>query len=79
MLWFWPPVYVRELSTGQTLGVKSVEAAIEQMRTWPKVGKKMKEAYPICYGVMDGSHTVDQCRAAFEAAAKEAKVVRSGE
>lgn len=76
MLWFWPPVNVHELSTGHTLGVKSVEAAIEQMQTWPKVGPKMKAAYPVCYGVMEGKHTVDEARAAFHAAAKEAKVLR---
>lgn len=77
MLWFWPPVHVRDLQTGHTVEVKSVEGAIEQMRTWPKIGAKMKAAYPICYGAMEGSSTVDEARQAFEAAAKDAKVLRT--
>ncbi|RWI96408.1 MAG: DUF982 domain-containing protein [Mesorhizobium sp.] len=77
MLWFWPPVCVKELATGHTVGVKSVETAIEQMQTWPRKGPMLKAAYPICYGVMEGKHTVDEARLAFEAAAKEAKVWRA--
>ncbi|WP_189524465.1 MULTISPECIES: DUF982 domain-containing protein [unclassified Mesorhizobium] len=68
---------MKDTATGHALGVKSVETAIEQMRTWPKVGPKLKAAYPICYGVMEGKHTVDEARLAFEAAAKEAKVWRA--
>ncbi|TIX42751.1 MAG: DUF982 domain-containing protein [Mesorhizobium sp.] len=80
MLWFWPPVNVKELSTGHTVVVKSVEGAIEQMQTWPKkmpIPPKLKAAYPICYGVMEGKHTVDEARQAFDAAAREAKVWRA--
>lgn len=80
MHWFWPPVHVRDLETGHTVGVKSVEAAIEQMATWPKkwpVPPALEAAYPICYGAREGSRTVDEARAAFEAAAIEAKVLRT--
>ncbi|CDX54503.1 conserved hypothetical protein [Mesorhizobium plurifarium] len=78
MHWF-DRVSVREIATGQTRGVNSVEAAIEEMQTWPKVGPKLRAAYPVCYGVVAGEEgfTVEQARAAFVAAAKEAKVLRA--
>ncbi len=70
MKWFWPPVLLK-----RRVEIKSVEACLEQMRQWPKVGPKMRAAYPICYGALEGSSTVEDARAAFVKAAKEAKVL----
>ncbi|BCH24286.1 hypothetical protein MesoLjLb_40710 [Mesorhizobium sp. L-8-3] len=48
------------------------------MRQWQRVGPKMRAAYPVCYGAPEGSSTVEEARAAFVAAAKEAKVLLEG-
>lgn len=71
MMWFSPPVKVRT-QPGRILEVKSVEECLEQMRMWPKVGPKLRAAYPICYGALAGEATADEARRAFIAAAKEA-------
>lgn len=74
MMWFNPPVMVKT-QPGKILEVKSVEACIEQMRVWPKVGPKLRAAYPVCYGALEGGATAEEAREAFVAAAKEAKVL----
>lgn len=79
MLWFSPPVRVKTSRVGHILEVKSVETCIEQMRVWPKIGPKLRAAYPVCYGALEGSYTVEQAREAFIAAAKEAKVLLPSE
>ncbi|MBZ9807720.1 DUF982 domain-containing protein [Mesorhizobium sp. ESP-6-2] len=76
--WFSPPVHVRDIdNAGSTIGVNSVEGAIEQLQRWP-VKAKLRAAYPICYGALADppTSTVEDARKAFEAAAKEAKVLR---
>ncbi|UVK49462.1 DUF982 domain-containing protein (plasmid) [Mesorhizobium sp. AR07] len=76
MHWISPPVNVKELATGDTLGVRSVEGCIEQMRTWPRVGPKTKKAFPICYSALVGGIKPDEARNAFIVAATEAGVLR---
>lgn len=73
-MWFTPPVRVKT-QPGEIRDVQSVEACIEQMRVWPKVGPKLRAAYPVCYGALEGGATAEEARKAFVAAAKEAKVL----
>lgn len=77
MHWFSPAVTVKP-APGVMTEVKSVETALETMRGWPRKGPKLKAAYVVCAGVLDGDRTVDEARQAFIAAAKEAKVWRAG-
>lgn len=76
MMWFWPPVNVREIATSQTYEVKAVEICIEQMETWPKRGPKWRRAYRLCFDALEGMAEAKAARDAFAAAAAEAGVLR---
>lgn len=75
MHWFSPAVTVKS-APGIMTEVKSVETALEQMRGWPRKGPRLRAAYVVCAGVLDGDRTVDDAREAFILAAKEAAVLR---
>lgn len=82
MMWFWPPVQVKEIATGYTYVVKAVEVAVEQMETWPlptsgKRGPKWKKAYKLAFDALEGMAEPKDVRTAFEAAAVEAGVLRN--
>ena len=82
MMWFWPPVRVREIGTGHTYVVKSVEVAVEQMETWPlpesgRRGPKYRKAYKVCFDALEGMAEANAAGEVFEAAAKEAGVLRN--
>lgn len=82
MMDFWPPVQVREIATGHTYVVKSVEVAVEQMETWPlaengKRGPKWRKAYKVCFDALEGMAEAKDAGKAFEVAAKEAGVFRN--
>lgn len=73
------PVPVRSMcNPGLTVQVSSCEAAIEQMDTWPKHTAKWRLAYQRCYEAIEDRVTVDEAKKAFEAAAREAGVLRTG-
>ncbi|QOF70745.1 DUF982 domain-containing protein [Aminobacter sp. SR38] len=72
------PVSVRSMSnSGLTVNVKSCEAAIDEMDTWPKRTAKWRLAYQRCYEAIEDRVPVADARKAFEAAAKEAGVLRN--
>lgn len=72
------PVPVRSMeNSGITVNVSSCEAAIEQMDTWVKRGAKWRLAYQRCYEAIEDRVPVADARKAFEAAAREAGVLRS--
>ncbi|MBZ9904778.1 DUF982 domain-containing protein [Mesorhizobium sp. BR115XR7A] len=82
MNWISPPVHVRDInSAGLTIiWVNSVERCIEVLQTWsvnPSPPPKMLRAREVCYGAAEDppTYSAEQAREAFEAAAKEAKVL----
>ncbi|GAA2867646.1 hypothetical protein GGQ99_001261 [Aminobacter niigataensis] len=82
MMWFWPAVSIREIASGHTYNVKTVEVAVEQMETWPlpengKRGPKWRKAYKVCFDALEGMAEANTAGKAFEAAAKEAGVLRN--
>lgn len=81
MMWFWPPVHVRDAATGLTYEVKSVEAALEHMEAWPlpasgKRGPKWRKAYKIAFDALVGMAEMQPVRYAFEATVDEAGFLR---
>lgn len=80
MMWFQTtPIPVRSIANaGHTAMVNSVEAAIEQMETWPTRGPKWRKAYKVCFDALEGMAEAKDARMAFEAAAKEAGMLREG-
>lgn len=76
MMWFWPPVQVKELASGYTREVKAVEDCVAQLETWPARGAKWRKAYKTCFDALEGMATADDARKAFEAAAKDAGYLR---
>lgn len=79
MKWFEATVHVRSMeNSGITVGVRSCEAAIEELDTWPKRGAKWRLAYQRCYEAIEDRVPVSEAREAFEAAAIEAGVLRQG-
>jgi Protein of unknown function (DUF982) len=75
MIWFQhPPVCVIDWAKpGKLRAVSSVEAAAEEFLKWPKTKKRDKVA-TLLADAMAGMADMKQTKAAFEAAAKEAKV-----
>ncbi|ESZ60695.1 DUF982 domain-containing protein [Mesorhizobium sp. C120A] len=66
-----------------TAHIGDVERALEEMQSWVRdkgLSPAIEAAYPICYGAIADtpSSTVEEARAAFIEAAKEAKVYREG-
>jgi hypothetical protein len=75
MIWFpHPPVCVIDWAKpGKVRQVSSVEAAGEELLKWPKT-KKRDKAATLLADAMEGTADIAKVKAAFEAAAKEAKV-----
>ena len=84
MMWWnhLPPVAVRAAdNAGITMHVRSVEDAVEQMEAWPlpaggKRSPKWRKAYKIAFDALEGMAELDAVRKAFEAAAREAGMLR---
>lgn len=73
------PVPVRSMSnSGLTVNVSSCEAAIDDLDTWPKRTAKWRLAYQRCYEAIEDRVPVAEARKTFEAAAREAGVLRTG-
>ncbi|RWO26653.1 DUF982 domain-containing protein [Mesorhizobium sp.] len=75
-LWFSPPVFVKTELTGVSYGCNNVRGAAEQLLKWTKRGPKWHLASALCLSALEGEE-VDpkEIRQAFEAAAKEAKML----
>jgi uncharacterized protein DUF982 len=75
MIWFdHPPICVMDWAKpGKVRAVSSVEAAAEELLKWPKT-KKRDKAATLLADAMTGTADIAKTKAAFEAAAKEAKV-----
>ena len=77
-MWFSPAVPVRSATKlGMTHNVSNVQAASEQLLTWTKRGPRWRNAVQVCHDALAGKTTPDEARKAFEAAAKEAGMLRS--
>lgn len=63
---------------GLTHYVSTAEVAAEVMRSWGKVRRVYMQSYPVVIAAIEGKATADEARAAFEAAAREAEVLRGG-
>ena len=75
MIWLpHPPVCVIDWAKpGKIRQVSSVEAAAEELLKWPKTRRRDK-AETLMANSMEGMADIIKVKAAFEAAAKEAKV-----
>lgn len=71
---FQPPVRVKMTKIGLTTEIRDVQAAGEQMLTWPedRRGPRFRKAAKVFIEVLEGTRTPAVARAAFEAAAREA-------
>ena len=77
--WFNPSVPVRDVNKpGLTINVSNVPRAAEILLTWPERGPKWRVAVQTCVDAMEGEKPADEVRKAFEAAAKEAGMLRGG-
>lgn len=74
---FKTPVPVKAANS-QTHNVKSAAEAAEVMRSWGKVRRVYMESYPVVVAAIEGKATPEEARDAFEAAAREAGVLRGG-
>jgi hypothetical protein len=75
MIWLpHPPICVIDWAKpGKVRQVSSVEAAAEEWLKWPKT-KKRDRAATLMADAMEGTADIAKVKAAFEAAAREAKV-----
>ncbi|MER8605858.1 DUF982 domain-containing protein [Mesorhizobium sp. M1233] len=73
--WFNPPVYVRTDRPGHRYGVSHVEGAAEELMKWTKRGPKWNLAVQSCIDAFEDKVTPMDVRKAFEAAAKEEKML----
>lgn len=75
-IWFSPPVFVKTELVGVSYACNNVRGASEQLLRWPKRGPKWHRASALCLAALEGEE-VDpkEIRSAFEAAAKEAKML----
>lgn len=75
--WFNPPVPVRDASKpGLTINVSNVPRAAELLLSWGESGPEWRVAVQTCIDIETGKATAADVRKAFEAAAKEAKMLR---
>lgn len=75
--WFSPPVPVRDVNKpGLTINVSNIPRAAEVLLTWPEKGPKWRKAVQTCIDAGEGRKSADEVRKAFEAAAKEAGMLR---
>jgi hypothetical protein len=75
--WFNPAVPVRDVDKpGLTINVSNIRRAAETLLTWPDKGPKWRKAVQTCIDAGKGSATAADVRQAFEAAAKEAGMLR---
>lgn len=73
MRWFTPPIAVRDAKKASLVrNITSVEAAAEQLLTWPRKGEQRDKAALILADALADKVTPEKARTAFEAAAKEA-------
>jgi hypothetical protein len=78
MMWFSSPAPVRSATKpGLTHNVSNVQTASEQLLTWAERGPKWRKAVQVCMAALEGEKSPIDARQAFEAAAKEAKMLRS--
>jgi hypothetical protein len=78
MMWFSPAVPVRSAAKpGLTHNISNVQAASEQLLTWTRRGPRWRNAVQVCHDALAGKRTPDEARKAFEAAAKEAGMLRT--
>ena len=54
-----------------------MQTASEQLLTWTEGGPKWRKAVKVCMAALEGKKTPDEARKAFEAAAKEAGMLRN--
>ncbi|TIM65667.1 MAG: DUF982 domain-containing protein [Mesorhizobium sp.] len=75
-IWFSPPVFVKTELVGVSYACNNVRGASEQLLKWNKRGPKWHRASALCLSALEGEE-VDpkEIRQAFEAAAKEAKML----
>lgn len=75
--WFNPPVAVRDANNaGRTINVSNVPRAGELLLSWGESGPEWRAAVQTCIDTETGKKTAADVRKAFEAAAKEAKMLR---
>lgn len=76
MRWFSSPVYVKTDRPGFRYGVNHVQEAAEQLHKWAKRGPRWSKAMTLCLSALEGDPIDPQIiRNAFEAAAKESKML----
>lgn len=78
-MWFSPPIAVRDAgNVGRTINVSNVPLAGELLLAWGESGPKWRVAVQTCIDTETGKKTAADVRKAFEAAAKEAGMLRGG-
>ncbi|RWA98200.1 DUF982 domain-containing protein [Mesorhizobium sp.] len=79
-IWFSPPVFVTTERVGVSYRCNNVRGAAEHLLKWTQRGPKWHRASALCLSALEGEDVdLKEIRRAFEAAAKEAKMLASPE